>query len=353
MASAQRMHLDVRADRDRGGELDELAGILARDVRDAPDAALPPEQVVRELRHAIEMDGVDRDGAAAIERAQRRDDDVAHRREGDGRIERLGRRVVVAAGPHGAELERASLLRLGSRADVHAAPPVHGDLDREARRGAEAEQPEATSRLDPADPERAVADHAAAQERRGGEVVDRRGQPHDHVGPGRRVLGVAAVAIPAGEGRGRAEVLAALPAPRARSVGAGEPRDPRPVADAPARGSGAELLDVAHDLVPGNHGQASRREIALGQLQVGATDAAGGDAQQQLSGARHGPRQVARHERRRRRRSGLFEHERPHGYQASRRAMFTPDLAPPCLRASSHQPIVDDHSTICVQDCSM
>ena len=90
VAVGQWMHLDIRPHRDAGGELDELAGIPARDVRDAADGALPPEQVVGELGYAIQVDRVDGDGAASLERTQRRDDDVADGRERDRAVERLG-----------------------------------------------------------------------------------------------------------------------------------------------------------------------------------------------------------------------------------------------------------------------
>ena len=61
------MNLHVGAHRYRRGELQELGGIPPRDIRDAADAALPPEQVVGELRDAIEVDRVDRDRPTAVE----------------------------------------------------------------------------------------------------------------------------------------------------------------------------------------------------------------------------------------------------------------------------------------------
>ena len=64
VAVGQWMHLDIGPHRDAGGELDELAGIPARDVRDAADGALPPEQVIGELGYAIQVDRVYGDGAA-------------------------------------------------------------------------------------------------------------------------------------------------------------------------------------------------------------------------------------------------------------------------------------------------
>jgi hypothetical protein len=101
------VNLDVGTNRHGGGELDEVAGVAAGHVRDAADAALPPEQVIGELRHAIEMDGVDGDGAAAVDRPQRGDHDVARGRKRDRGVERFGRRFVVAACPGASQLEGA------------------------------------------------------------------------------------------------------------------------------------------------------------------------------------------------------------------------------------------------------
>ena len=243
----------------------------------------PPHQVVGELRHAIEVDGVDGDRAAAFERAQRGDDDVAGGSERDRRIERLGRRLVVAAGPNRPELEGALPLRLGARAHEDAAPPVDGDLDRAARRGPEAEELEPAAWLDAADAERAVADDAPAEQRCGGEVVDRVGQSHGHIRSHRGELGKAAVAIPACERRLGAEVLAALETAPAVPARAGQPRHTRAVAGRPSRDAGAQGLDPADDLVAGHDRKPPRRQIALGDLQVGAANATGEHAQEQLT----------------------------------------------------------------------
>ena len=76
---------------------------------------------------------------------------------------------------------------------------MHGDLDRAARGGAEPEEPEPATGLDAADPEGAIADDASAQERRRGDVGDGIREPCREARTHRRVLGEAAVPIPARE----------------------------------------------------------------------------------------------------------------------------------------------------------
>ena len=76
-----------------------LACVGARVVGNAREVPLRPEQVVRELRYAIEVDGVDRSRPAAVEGPERGNHHVADRCERHRRIERLGRVFVVSARP--------------------------------------------------------------------------------------------------------------------------------------------------------------------------------------------------------------------------------------------------------------
>ena len=82
---------------------------------------------------------------AAVEGLEGRDHHVAHRREGDGGVERGRRPLLVVPRPHGAELARAAALGLRAGCDIDLAIPVTGHLDGEQRRGAEAVEPEATT----------------------------------------------------------------------------------------------------------------------------------------------------------------------------------------------------------------
>ena len=71
----------------------------------------------------------------------------------------------------------------------------------------------------------------------------------------------------------------------AAAVGAGQPGDAGAIADLPAVDAGADRLDAPDDLVPGDDRTLAHREVTLAQLQVGAADAARGDAQEKLARA--------------------------------------------------------------------
>ena len=118
------------------------------------------------------MDGVDRDGGAAVDGAQRGAHDVAGGRERDRRVQRLGRRLGVSARPLGTERAGALLLGRRARRDEDAAAAVARDLQRDQRRRAEAVEAEPAARPDAGARERPVADHAAAQQRRGGQITE-------------------------------------------------------------------------------------------------------------------------------------------------------------------------------------
>jgi hypothetical protein len=151
---------------------------------------------------------------------------------------------------------------------------VPGDLDRQVRRGAEPEQAQHLAWADAADPQRAVADDPGAQQRRSLDVAQAVRKRIDEVGAGNDTLGIAAVDRPPGELGQLAEVLAAAQAVAAAAACAGQPRQAHPLA-----GAG----DPSHHLVPDDHRRSPHLEVAAGDLQVGAADAAGTDLDQQLA----------------------------------------------------------------------
>ena len=95
-----------------------------------------------------------------------------------------------------------------------------------------------------------------------------------------------AVVVPAREARRDAEVLVAAPAVRAHAARVAQPRDADPLADREACRARTERVDRADDLVAGNDVGPARREVALGEVQVGAADAAHVDPHAQLARAR-------------------------------------------------------------------
>ena len=98
--------------------------------------------------------------------AQRGGDERAHRGEDDRRVERLGARRQRVARPLRAEplRERLRCLVLRAREREHAPALVHGDLADDVRGRPEAIEAEALAVA--GQPQRAVADQPAAQQRR-------------------------------------------------------------------------------------------------------------------------------------------------------------------------------------------
>ena len=127
------------------------------------------------------------------------------------------------------------------------------------------------------------------------------------IGPGRHLLGVAAVSIPAGEGGLRTQVLSAADAEAAGATGAGQPGDTDPVARAPLGHVGADGNDSAHDLMAGCDGEPPRLQVTLDELEIGPAHGAGPNLDDDLprSGAwrrSFGPAQRPLFDR-----SGVFE----------------------------------------------
>ena len=103
----------------------------AGDVGDAPDRALPPQVLVGHRRQAVEVDRVDRDDTAPIERTERAGHDGPDGRERHGGVQRDRRPLVQRACPGRPELQRPCPLRRRARRDVHVDAPGQGHLERE------------------------------------------------------------------------------------------------------------------------------------------------------------------------------------------------------------------------------
>lgn len=118
------------------------------------------------------------------------------------------------------------------------------------------------------------ADDAGAEEWRGLDVAEHirdrvsEGLVHGHI------VGIAAVEVPAGEVGVQAEILTPRAAEEADPAGVGQPGDPDAVTQVEPVGLRAERLDPSHHLMAGDDQRVFRREIALRQMEVGATDAA-------------------------------------------------------------------------------
>jgi len=107
-------------------------------------------------------------------------------------------------------------------------------------------------------------------------------------------LGVAAVDVTAGGGKGRAEIFVAGPAVRTPAAGGVIPSDPDPVADLEKGGSGAGSLDPADNLMTKDDREGGRRGSAFYLVQFRMTDPAGGNPHQKFMIPRLGHRQLDR-----------------------------------------------------------
>ena len=112
----------------------------------------------------------------------------------------------------------------------------------------------------------------------------------DEVGVGLRVLDVATVDGVAGEDDVVAEIFFVAQAEGAGAVGASDPGDSYAGADGEF-GCGA-VDDLAYDLMSEDERVAERRQVALEDVQVGAADSAGEDAEEDVAGSEGWSRDV-------------------------------------------------------------
>ncbi len=236
------------------------------------------------------MDAGDRQRPAPVEGTQRDRHQIADRGEEDRGVQRLRRCLIGTGRRRRAEREREPAGRLGPGHDVHPRSLRQRHLRGQVGRRAETvdPQPAAGRQLRPA--QRSEADNARAQQRRQLPVGVAGRQLVGVVGADDGVLGVAAVGVPAGVAGRRAQVLRAAPAVAASAVGLPQPGDAEAVTDGGPVDVVTERVDVADDLVPGDGAGPAWRQVAFGEMQVGAADTAGRDPQPNLADGRFGYR---------------------------------------------------------------
>jgi hypothetical protein len=218
-----------------------------------------------------------------------------------------GGTIGGVANPYRAERAGQLLVRRAAGRDVDLAIPGFENFDGEMRGGSKAEEADAIAGRDFGHAQAAESDDAGAEQRGEvhGLVLFR--ERNEEIGARCRVFGIAAVDGVAREGGVVAEILAALAAEEAGSVGATEPGDAGPRAWFPAGTSLPKLLDAPDDLVARGDGSVQRRQFSGGDVQVGAADAAGFDAEQDFAGAWLGNGQVLHRQRARGDGSRLME----------------------------------------------
>jgi hypothetical protein len=276
--------LDLRLDADLAGELEEVASVLAGHVGDAADLTFAPEElVVVEGGHLVEVDGVDGDDAPFAEAGESAEDDGSAGGEGDGAIELDRRLVVFGADPLCAESDCAIAMGFAASGDVDLAFPAVEDGDGEWGWGPEAEEADAFSGLGAGDAEAAEADDACAEEWGDVGAAEPGREREGEVGADENVLGVASVDGVAGEDWIVTEVFFVAAAEETTAVGATDPGDPDTHAEGPI--GGCAFDDLADDLVAGNERLMDEGEIALKDVEVGAADSAGEDAEENVAGS--------------------------------------------------------------------
>src|SRR2546427_354769 len=103
---------------------------------------------------------------------------------------------------------------------------------------------------------------------------------------GHRVLRVTAVEVVARKARPLAQVLARRAAEAALATRPAKPGHAHPVAGREAIDARTRFRHAAHDLVAEHEGQLGVRQLAIGNVEIGAAHATGTDLDQELAGSR-------------------------------------------------------------------
>src|ERR1035437_6214816 len=232
------------------------------------------------------------DHASALAlRFQRRRHQRAHRRENDGGIERLRRRLFRAARPHRAERAREVLRRRVALAREGEHAPALPDRDLRQDMGGGAEAVEAERLAFAGHAVAAPADQAGAQPRRDLGIVAAISKRKTKPRVGQHMCRIAAIAGVAGEHRRIAQVLGAAAAIRAYPAGRAQPRHADALTQRKSADARTRSGDAADDLVPRHDRQLGVFQLAVDHMQIGAADLAGRNRDQDFAraGLRHWP----------------------------------------------------------------
>ncbi len=281
----------MRADlqRDRGRHPQELVAIAAGEVGDRDDASLAPQPGIGEGRDVAHVDAGADDGAAGTHGPQCHRDQCTHRREQQGRVQRHGGGLVRVAHPGRTQLPGQCLggrvARAGEGVDLAAL--VACDLGDEVCRGAEAVQTDAVG-LRARHGVGAPADQPGTQQRSSLGIAVALRNREDMACIGQHLIGITAIALPAGEFGLRTEIFP--PGQTVRTAAAG-PAHPRHADTLPHRQPGdtrPQCADASHDLVAGHHRVAGPGQFTVHDVQIGAAHAAGAHPDAHLTGRRSG-----------------------------------------------------------------
>ncbi len=222
------------------------------------------------------MDTRANDATALADRLQRQGNEIADGRIDDGRIERLRRLLVGAARPCHTEAPGeglgSNITRPGE--GKHRSPLPLCDLRDDMGRGSEAVEPQFLALS--GHRQRTPADQSGAEQRRERHVAADLAERKRIACIGDRRRCKAAVARIAGEERTIAQVFPSRHAIGTDAAGMAEPRNADALTHAQPLDALPDRIDPADDLVAWDDRHNRVGQLAIDDMQVRATDAAGG-----------------------------------------------------------------------------
>ncbi len=292
---------------------EELPGLVAGVGGDAAQRAFA-EQVplIVQRRDVAEVDSGDRQRRPGVQGLQGDGHQLAGGREQDRRVQGFGRAVRGAL--HRGRPEPGRQLPRGRapRHHVDSRTARERDLGGQMGAAAEAVDAERAARGQRGTQQRVIADDARAQQRRQFLVAISARQRQREVRGDGGEFGIAAVGVPAGVARVRAQVLRAAQAEPATPAGVAQPGDPHAVPDRETPGAVPGSHHLGDHLVPGRHPRPVHRQIPLRDVQVRPAHPAGQHPYQQFPRARVGTRGGRPPHRPARDRTGTFHPPHPH-----------------------------------------
>jgi hypothetical protein len=174
-------------------------------------------------------------------------------------------------------------------------------------RGAEAKQPHPLTRFDARHPKAPESDDPGAKQRSSLQIVEGIRQRDSKIRAGESVFGVPSIDGISRKDWRIAQILSAAAAECAGSVRTAEPGN----AHAPA------IRQFADDLMSRDHALANRPELTLHDVQIRAANAAGQNAQQNVTGRRDRLRKMFDRERTIQDRAGRGQYRGTHKFSTS------------------------------------
>ena len=295
-------------------QFQKLAGILPRAVGDAPDILLVIERGIFDGRKGSHVDPGQRDHPPFPQHAESFRNQTSCRRKDDGAVD-LGRRLLFRSpGPRGSQPPGKFAMFFAAREHIHLATPMSCHLDGDMGGASEAVEAKPLPGANFAEPQRAVANHARAKQRRSSGVRKGGRKRVGKVLGDDGVFGVAAIGVIAGEARRVAQIFLAATAKFASSARPIEPRHAHSVAFAKPLRAPAPSFDNTHNLVARNDGQFRQGKFAFDSVEVGMAKAAGFHANANFLGPRLRHRPLARQQRLSLHGPGFFQNHRLHHY---------------------------------------